>query len=433
MRFITCAIWVLLLVIETTAVADGIPAYYDDTGWHILNEQAQYAVVALKEGRETLLLQVAIERDATTKQAEKMVWITPVPAPASEVEVDILRGFPMFWGVEPKAFLTRRAQEVVSAMAMTQIYPAFFILYFYTAGAKGSDPYVPGVVIHKHIRRDGVELQLLGADTSEALCAHLKESGVDFPQNGLKSLKPYTGSEACFVVFRIADLEAYWNAIEEAQNVMSLGVEVDFPSENGFYPLVASSALPGERLGIVVTVLGFMTADKPVPMGLSTGHFFGKVRANTEVRRSLGISSTEEKLRYTRFILHAAPKDLTTDLRFRPKTPGYTETVVGWISSPDFGAVLWIIGLVVFAALSVLAGLSARIAWPADARPSYFKVATIGLANFATLVGVLSASILVARRLGIPSRRGILFALLFSAIFCLFLLVLFLLTSVLGV
>lgn len=304
-------------LIAAPVLADGIPAYYDTTGWHILPEQAQHAFIGLRDGRETMLLQVALAPDATPATAARLVWITPVPAPASEVEVEILRGFPLAHGVEPRAFLVSRVQSMIGAMAATQIYPAFF-LFFLASGLKHAAPGPPGVVIHQHIRRDGVDLELLGADSAGALETHLREMGVDFPAAGLGSLAPYTGSSACFVVFWIADLAAYRAATGGRDGIEALGVAIDFPAGTGFYPLVASAALPGEELSVIVTVAGFWEAVDPPPAGLSVAHYVGSIEAPPEVRQALGDVLARGDQRYTRFVLRTAPRNLTADLGFRP-------------------------------------------------------------------------------------------------------------------
>jgi hypothetical protein len=416
---ISLAVVALILYIPK-AGADGIPAYYDKTGWHVMAEQAQYAAIALRDGKETLLLQVDIGDKATPQEAEKLVWITPVPAMPSQVKVDILRGFPEFSGVEPRAYLKSLVYNTLSVMAASQLYPAFLLPFLLI---KAADSGVDGLTVYQRLRSDGVELELLGADSIAALGTHLKNLEVDFPNQGLESLKSYTKPDSCFVVFRIFDLAAY----KESKS-FSLGVEVTFPSQEGFFPLVASSALPGDQLTVVVTAVGFYTAIEPVPVGLSTNHYVGKIKASPEVQKVLGISkSTTKEHHYTRFVLQAPPKQLTADLRFVPGAPVSTEIAAGWISGlyPHL-----VVSILLFALLSILAALVCRPVWPKNVRPSRWATVGLGFSNFSTLVGLLIISIITARRLGAPIHRGLRFSLFMSLTFCGFLFVITLIAYV---
>ena len=116
---------VVALLWAGTVQADGISSYFDPLReqWRLLEEPAQYAAITVRDGYETLLLKVDVQNSATPEEARQLVWITPIPAEASAVTVDVLRGFPRFGGEEPGKRLAWTALASLTAMSATQIYP----------------------------------------------------------------------------------------------------------------------------------------------------------------------------------------------------------------------------------------------------------------------------------------------------------------------
>lgn len=198
-----------LLSTTPTAHAGGVPAFFDRTGWHLSPERAQHAVVVLADGKEHLLLQVALGHDVEAAQASKLSWVTPIPARASETQVRILRGFPTFSGTTPRGEAQAAARGLLALMAATQVWSVPFafvgLLASYGGGAKG----LSSAKMHTSLLRDGIQLDLLNAPSVAALAEHLEERGLGLPEAGRPGLEPYANEEHCFVVFRIADLSAY--------------------------------------------------------------------------------------------------------------------------------------------------------------------------------------------------------------------------------
>jgi hypothetical protein len=414
-------VWLAFVVLlpASAAHADGVASYFDPVleHWRLLDEPAQHAVVDLRDGRETLLLKVHVRQDAAPQEARQLVWVTPIPAAASAVAVDILRGFPGFQGHEPRARLAEFALGSLALMSTTQFYPLFAAVPFVFLAHRGpvAEPAAgPAVTVHETVERHGVQLQLLTAESTPALDLHLRKMGVEFPREGLRSLETYVGRSSCLVVFRIVDLVAYRKAISESR--FALGIEVRFPSDEGFFPLTASSALPTELLEVAVVVPQFVTAAGPVPSGMSIRHMVGEAIAGPEAREALGAALSPDGQRFTVFSLLASPKQLTHDLRFRPGAPRLTRVAASLVSRP---LLLRACGVLSFLGLSVLAAQCAYGAWPRHARPSRTAVAAIGLANTLTVIGALVATILVARQLHVPARRAVWFATLHSLVLCL--------------
>jgi len=414
----------IVTLLASSARANGIPAYMDRTGWHLMAEESQQAVIALRDGRETMLLGVHVAADATPEQASRLVWLTPVPAPPNEVQVAILRDFPLISGYEPAGKLASDLRGALWAMSATQIYPiipaALFVVALRGEGVDG-----PPVVVLQHLRRHGVELELLTAPSREALSRHLERQEIRLPEAAMRSLRPYYGQRACLVLFRVADLAAYRAAAEGGGQ--TLGVQIRFPTREGFYPLVASSALPGTRLEVVVTALGHMVPAGDPPEGLMVEHYVGTVSADHETLRVLGVDPAQpHDLPYTRLHLVGAPTSLTRDLRFRP---GGTTLAASWVASRHYGRNLLALAATVFIGLCIISCLLARGVWRSEEHtPSRGVTVALALANLLTVLAVLLAALIIARRHKVPARRAVLFTLAQSLLLCLLLVGLGLLT-----
>jgi len=427
MRVRTLALMLALELIGagSSARADGIPAYQDTTGWHLLGEQVQQAVITLRDNRETMLLGVEVAPDATPEQASKLAWLTPVPASPDAVRVDILRGFPSISGVEPRAALASYLRGALAVASLTQIYtivPTMGLVMLRGGSRAGEEP----ARVVQRVRRHGVELELLAAPSRSALVQHLAAKGVELPGAALDALSSYVG-RSCLVLFRIVDLPAYRRAA--GGGGPGLGVEVSFPTTEGFFPLVASSALPGARLEVLVTVLDHVRPVGDAPPGLLTRHYVGGVGGETGVLRVLGLDpGGRQRLRYTRMTLVGPPAALTRDLRFRPGAARGTALASAILVSPHLGWGLLVLMALVLVVVSLVAVRLTRPIWPAGHRPSRRTLLLLGLANLLTLLAVLVAAMIVSRRVGAPPRRAALFTLAQSGVICLLLAGLALLT-----
>jgi hypothetical protein len=429
-RLAPCAALLASFFTIDVARADGIPSYLDRGQWHLLPEQAQQAVISLRDGEQTMILQVGLNPTSTPATADKLVWVTPIPAPAYQVAVDVQRGFPRFSGAEPLPQVVSAARAALMLMAASQAYPVPVVFALLTLRSRGHSG-TGGLTVHRRLLKDGVEIEVASAGSSADIEGGLGQRGLVLPRSGLRALAPYASDGACLVVYRIADLKAYRRASEQA-SVRALGIEVRFPSAEGFFPLVASSALPGANIEVRVTVLGLMEAIDPTPPGLTSTHYLGVMDADPRLRQALGVSpDARAQLSYTRFRLSEAPRRLVHDLHFRSGASASTHIAASLLTSGHFATALGAAAVFVFLLLSAAASLVGRLAWPADTRPDHLTAAVIGLANCATLVGLFVAAWIVARRRGIAPRQVRGFVLCTSGAFCLFLLLLGLSTSLL--
>ncbi|MCK5799277.1 MAG: hypothetical protein KAI47_18930 [Deltaproteobacteria bacterium] len=417
---ITVAIF-FTMALGGAAWADGIPAYLDTTGWHLLSEEVQEAMISTRKTRdgivETMLLGVRVAKGATPAEAKKLVWITPIPAAGASVKVDVLRGFPrLYGGQRPFPALVSHLQGGLALASATQIYPIPVGLVMVVGGG-GKGALTDALHVVQKIRRHGVEVELLAAPSREALAAHLARRDIQLPAPALDALKGYFSPKASLVLFRIADLQRYREASKGAE-AHGLGVEVTFPTEEGFFPLVASSVLPGARLDVVVTVLDHVRSVAPAPAGLMTEHYVGWIDGPAETLRVLrgDGGGVHRKLRYTRMKISGPPSALRHDLRFRPGASARTSAASAILLSPYSGWLVFVVTLGYFLLASFFAAFMARQVWPAEHRPSRRATFFLALANLLTLVAVLIAAARIGRRLGAPRGRGALYALIQSVI-----------------
>lgn len=403
-------------LLARVVAADGLPAYWDDRGWHLLGERSQDAVIVLRNGKETLLLQIALSHGADEERARKVVWFTPIPAAPSDVHLAVLRGFPEFSGKQPVRAIAATMKGVAGLMAATQLWTWPALAGTLVLGADRSNG---EAVLHQSLSRDGVEVELLSATSIDGLRSYLLARDVVLPDAAVTALSTYFGQSRCFVFARVADWAAYRQATGENSDpqVSSLGIEVEFPSDQGFFPLLVSAGLPGESVVVRVTSVGFAHAVERVPPELTTEHYIGTYRAPEAVLQTLQLPPSGPPVPYTRFRIVGPPRQLQADLHFKPGAPPATEVAAKWLAYRHHRILEFGFALGLFAALSMVAAWAARGLWPPQARPSVYGSFALGLTNLLTLVGMLVACRIYAVRRGVPRRRGLAFAALTSGLF----------------
>src|SRR5690349_1799241 len=113
-RCITVA--TLLVLVAKGVRADGLPAHLGPAGWQLLAEQSQDAVISWSGGRERLVLQVAPRARLDRLDATHLVWLTPVPAPASQVTGEVVSSFPASTGEQPLRRAVAEGQRAIGLM-----------------------------------------------------------------------------------------------------------------------------------------------------------------------------------------------------------------------------------------------------------------------------------------------------------------------------
>lgn len=406
----------LVALVGRPSWADGIAAYRDASGWHLLSERGQLAVAVLDQGVEHLLLQVLIDEALDKRGANRVTWITPIPARADQIRVAALRGLPSFTGTQPADHARSTLRTLLELMAGSQLWtvPALMARPW-GGGIEADGPSLfPAPTTH-----DGVELELLSAASIDGLAAHLIEDGVELEPHVLEKLQAYATIDQAFVILRIADFTTYSRALHalEAPET-SLGLEVTFPTSQGYFPLVASSALRGSAIDVEVTTLGFSRAIEPEPAGLITEYYVGSYDAVAEVRQASNIEISTDHERYTRFRLSSPPNRLTHDLHFEPGAPPATDALARWVSHPYHAAFEGTLALLGFIVLGFVAFWIARPIWPKASRPTLGRCATMALANVCTLAFPLVLMSRYANTNGVSTRRALGCVMTASVILC---------------
>ena len=424
----------VFLLVPANVEANGLAAIYKGDGrWHLLPEQLQQAVVLLENDRQLLILRVALGHEVMEEEARSLVWITPLPARPNDITVDVLDWYPVVEAESVADLAILNARIGLTFMLGSQLVPMGLAMLVPIALYQSADSLSgTGVTTYEQLIRHGVALEVLTAESTSGLVAHLEERGAGLPEDGLAGLEPYL-DDYSLIVYRIDDLEAFRAAGRTKRQATELGVVAEFPTEKGYYPLMASSVLPGALMRIEVATIGF-SRPRSAPRMLETTHLSGYLAAVPRhaydpiaerlapyTRRNKdapGVGS-RRSLGFTRMTLSVSPEALTEDLWFR--------------SGPSLGLRLVHLSnqqrhliplLLFFIVWSSLAAVLARWAWPAANRPSRDWAAALGVTNVLTVGGLYVAYCVYARRNGIKVWRALLAGLATSAVFTLGLLVL---------
>lgn len=402
----------LALCVSAEARADGVTIHLSDEGSRLVAESAQHAVISLRDGKEHLLLNVALDEiQSAGDHPQQLAWIIPVPCEAASVAASIVDGFPRF--SQPREVHVAASEVLRTAsswMFRTQLWPE-------PAGFLFDEPKTTTVAtselsIHQSFERSGIGLEVVSASSVDAVAQHVRGFGAMVPADALRSLGTYVSAKQAFVIYRVADARV----AKRAAGSLGLSVALDFPATSGFFPLVVSSSLPGAHVDVWVMVAGLVQPIEPAPHGLLVEHVVGTWNADRKIAAHLGLP-VDRASAGTLLYLATSPSGLTRDLHFAPGASAGTRlaSMIGMLPETRMLDRLWA-GLW-FSLVSVLAAFVARPIWAGRERPSYRTIALLGLLNAATVVAMLGAALYLATRLGVSRVRALVFTLCASCAF----------------
>jgi hypothetical protein len=394
-----CCLMVVLtfVAVEQVANADGVASYRRPDGWHLAGERAQEAVLLWRNGRERMLLRVELEAASARPDASALAWILPIPAPADQIKVGVLGGWPTFEGEDVVAAAATRVRTILWWCASSQLWPLAFLS---VAAPKAEAPWFPP----PSSLQEGITIDVLEERSSAALGMRLARLGVALTPSALKGLEAYVDTRSSFVVYRVADLET---ARRSAKTLGALAIIVDFSAPTaGYFPLLASSTLPGGPIDIRLTVHGFVRATSS-PASLVTTYYRGSLLDRTgSLLGAAGTTQAEE--RFTEFRMLAYPQSFRDDLRFAPDAPRVASWADTWLILSRVPGVAMFQGMIYLAMLGVLVSMLLRPIWPQGSRPSPRMTVILGFSHLASVLGAAGLALLLARRLGAPRRTAIL-------------------------
>ncbi|MCD6403354.1 MAG: hypothetical protein J7K98_03415 [Candidatus Aenigmarchaeota archaeon] len=286
-------------------VADGfiLPYDYDVSG--PLKEHQQLAAIKFENGFERMLIAIDIQNSES-----KAVWIFPLPSDPSKVVVDVAKSFPDVYGKDVKSFVRDRIKESAWKAYYTQLYPFFFRVIFFPYRSKYLEAGKEfGVNVHEHLEKEGIVVELITAKNGTTLYDYLQQKGLRIQTNSIPVIDEYIGKDFSFVLVWIpekttpkifyceeprpqacaeyydpvcgSDGNTYSNGcfactnkrvkwyrkgrceqlketVEEMPYLFyrKIGVEVTFPTEKLFYPLLPTSVYGSEKIKATILVDG---------------------------------------------------------------------------------------------------------------------------------------------------------------------------------
>ena len=245
---LSLAMLFLLALVPSEVRADGVTIRIESNAFALHDETAQVAAINYENGREKLLLAVKLGE----LTSGPVFWIVPVPAHASEVTIDVCQEFPEFRGVDmlKEAELGKRVVgDVALNVAMTQILPGIFwpnVGRF--IGAEAPEQ----VQVYAHVEKEGVTAEVVTAETGRALDEYLQGKKVAVPSGSIPVIDEYIGKNYSFVVSWIESRPT------ERKKDVTPAIFAEFPTDKLYYPLKLTSAYGNQRIPVQLTVLGYV-------------------------------------------------------------------------------------------------------------------------------------------------------------------------------
>ncbi len=272
---------VLLLSSVPFALADGMAyrsqkVYVPENDltkdeWGLLTEKGQTALIDYNYGKEYLSIAINVEPG----DAEKMVWIFPVPAKADETNINLNIEIPQFFGDE----VYNKAGEKVSGFAhgmrntlgLPLIAEAFSTVFSMTASlssnvAAGYDAYKyqlgENVTVHQQRELFGIEAQVITATSGNAIRDYLWEKGFALPGDAAGILDSYIGQDYSFVVGWVSD---YRQLVSQQGSLKErlMTISVIFPTDELYFPLKPTSVYGGITIPVNLYVSGYVSPHFP--------------------------------------------------------------------------------------------------------------------------------------------------------------------------
>lgn len=357
----------LSLFLTPVANADGCIFIPTVEQWMISYEEKQIGIINYENGIERLTLIIDIKNSSLN--TNEAFWLFPVPG-HENVDIGIIKDINFFRGGYSDIRHSSKRDLINSAifMSFSQAYISFIpLLWYYTTGfySMGSTSN-KDITIYENVEKMGLSAQLISANNSQALEEYLEEKNIILPDNATKVISEYIGKDYSFVVSWISDIdtfkkEAYVNASRQyywyyGEPFYVLGVTVDFPTKEIFYPLKITSLYDEKIIPILIQVNGFVTPKNTFD--------------NMYVDYYLG---------YTEIQIRTASKDFTDDLWIKDQAPLNIQ-IAKFVKTN-----LFLISIFLFILSSVFASIvSAAIVYFKN-KPVYWKFAMIGLSNFLSI------------------------------------------------
>lgn len=260
----------ILPVLACPAAADGFSVRYSTAldAWSTISEEEQFCIINYHDGVEKMIVQIQLNRDEVL-YSSKIAWLFPVPSAPEDVSLRHLQTVPRLDG-DPLGSVV--LDEVVDDPSWyyayaTQLYTIPFVGLMYLANTgfgSSSGAVDEGVQSFAVLDQYGVTTEVLAVDSAEALGEHLRAKDITLPESTGPAVEEYLGGDYSFVLSWVSNVTDFLSEAVVLPGTFgySIGVGVEFPCEEMFFPLRMTSAYGSMRIPITVQVLDFVTPDR---------------------------------------------------------------------------------------------------------------------------------------------------------------------------
>ena len=310
-------------VVVAPAMADGGMYRYvtADDAWATATERAQFGIINFNAGQEKMILSIQVEAADLSSDVTRTAWIFPIPSDPQDISLDHLALTPRMTG-EPINRLAAKAVSGDPAWAYcvlgSQLYtfPLVASLLLYTVMLPMGGPGGIGnnsVMNFERMEKHGVTSEVISAESSDALFNYIHGKGIDLPETAKSALAGYIGKNYSLVLSQITNLDIFRASAQVVNQggvgVYVMGIEVDFPSKDIFFPLKLTSVYEDAQIPIVVQVLGNV---KPIVYPASNSDL--RMTVNYSVQERYYITDAQNYMQYASYFV--SPEDIQQSKEF---------------------------------------------------------------------------------------------------------------------
>lgn len=404
--------------------ADGFYVGYTALdSWDTLAEKDQFCIINYQDGIEKMIVQIQLD-GTEVRSVDKIAWLFPIPATPESVSLRHFQTIPRFDGDSlGSAVLEKVADSPSWGYAFgTQLYTLPVIAtvgYIMILGYGGSTGVGDSVESYAVLDQYGVTSEVLTADNSETLGAYLTSKGLTLPEEAELAMENYLGGGYSIVLSWISSVSSFLTQAFKmpGTDAYSLGIGVEFSSDEIFFPLEMTSAYGTLEIPITVQVLDHVTPDEYPsggnldfsckyrvqdsysPLGYNTWYYDYELRSRinvTESREEFEYFFAEqiaanhgstylESVDYTVVRFDGPAGELSEDLWLSDSPPLSVSTVRFVGDNP------WLAMLVVLILVSCVSSLVAcviALGWNVRFKRTFFL---LGLFNLASIFGYYCA------------------------------------------
>jgi len=399
--------------------------------WGPLKEVGQYAMISHDGKIQKMILSISI-KNTDLLNSQGLVWIFPIPSAAIDARIEVLSNVTQFDGGAASDSINRSLAGDYSLIYGSQLfllpfsyaltvdikpdpyYPYGGYLGFGSTGSAGKGSNEPAVDIVEHIESHGLTTELISAEDNQAIYEYLTDVGLTPTAGLLEALDGYNSSEYSFVISWVNNPNEILSGphqydYQQGYNYYSIGIYVEFPCQMIYFPMKLTSMYGHDvKIPIVLQITGFVGAPEADEMMLDSlgakekyfvqdgyefdtdlSDFFFDVYSQSEIA-----DGKLQTLKYTEIRMDGYADYMTDDI-WVPLNPPLKEMSMSFLVDNHF-----IFTIFILAIASMLASLIGAMIVYREQSPEKARFAILGLANLATIVGLVIA----AYKLKINSR-----------------------------